>query len=579
MMNALCTAWHRGWRGVLVWLALCCLAWPAQALDPNELLPPEQAFRVEAQLDGHTVRLQLRIADGYYLYRSKLALSSAPTGLLPAPTWPSGQRKHDPFFGETEIYRGMVSVTLPRDSAWPAQATLLLKLQGCADAGICYPPEQRQLTPGARPVNWWQQGSTRPADTAGGGALDQLGLPALLASFFVAGLGMALTACLYPMLPIVSAIVAGQGSQLTRAKGFWLSLAYVQGLAASYVLVGVAAGLTGSLLTVWLQQPAVILSAAALMVVFALGMFDLIPIQLPSGLQSRLTQASGRLSGGRVLSVFAMGALSALIVGPCVAPPLAVALGYIGASGDAWLGGVALYALAMGLGAPLLLVGTLGGQVLPRAGVWMNRVKAGFGVVMLALAVYLAAPFLPGWLPLLLWAAIALGCALALWRLQRWPARLLAGAASTLAVLWLIGAATGAYQPLRPLAALGGQPAHRAFPPFTRIADSAELDTRLAQSRQPVLLDFYADWCVACKEMEADTFPDPAVSTQLQRFTRLQADVTANRAEHQALLKRFGLYGPPGILILAPDGRELQRVVGFVPPAEFARLLADVRLP
>jgi thiol:disulfide interchange protein DsbD len=240
---------------------------------------------------------------------------------------------------------------------------------------------------------------------------------------------------------------------------------------------------------------------------------------------------------------------------------------------------VALYALAMGLGAPLLLVGTLGGQVLPRAGVWMNRVKAGFGVVMLALAVYLAAPFLPGWLPLLLWAAIALGCALALWRLQRWPARLLAGAASTLAVLWLIGAATGAYQPLRPLAALGGQPAHRAFPPFTRIADSAELDTRLAQSRQPVLLDFYADWCVACKEMEADTFPDPAVSTQLQRFTRLQADVTANRAEHQALLKRFGLYGPPGILILAPDGRELQRVVGFVPPAEFARLLADVRLP
>lgn len=578
MMNALCTAWRRGWSGLLLWLALCWLALPAQALDPNDLLPPEKAFRVEALLDGHTVRLQLHIADGYYLYRSKLALSSAPAGLLPAPAWPAGQRKHDPFFGETEIYRGMVSVTLPRNSAWPAQATLLLKLQGCADAGICYPPEQRQLTPGARPVSWWQQGSA-PASPAEGGALNQLSLPALLASFFVAGLGMALTACLYPMLPIVSAIVAGQGSQLTRAKGFWLSLAYVQGLAASYVLVGVAAGLTGSLLTVWLQQPAVILSAATLMVVFALGMFDLIPIQLPSRLQSRLTQASGRLSGGRVLSVFAMGALSALIVGPCVAPPLAVALGYIGASGDAWLGGVALYALAMGLGAPLLLVGTLGGQVLPRAGAWMNRVKAGFGVVMLALAVYLAAPFLPGWLPLLLWAGIALGSALALWQLQRWPARLLAGVATALAVLWLIGAATGAHHPLHPLAALSGQPAHRAFPPFTRIADSAELDTRLAQSRQPVLLDFYADWCVACKEMEADTFPDPAVSAQLQRFVRLQADVTANRAEHQALLKRFGLYGPPGIVILAPDGRELRRVVGFTPPAEFARLLADVRLP
>lgn len=578
MMNALCTAWRRGWSGLLLWLALCWLALPAQALDPNDLLPPEKAFRVEALLDGHTVRLQLHIADGYYLYRSKLALSSAPTGLLPAPAWPAGQRKHDPFFGETEIYRGMVSVTLPRNSAWPAQATLLLKLQGCADAGICYPPEQRQLTPGARPVSWWQQGSA-PASPAEGGALNQLSLPALLASFFVAGLGMALTACLYPMLPIVSAIVAGQGGQLTRAKGFWLSLAYVQGLAASYVLVGVAAGLTGSLLTVWLQQPAVILSAATLMVVFALGMFDLIPIQLPSRLQSRLTQASGRLSGGRVLSVFAMGALSALIVGPCVAPPLAVALGYIGASGDAWLGGVALYALAMGLGAPLLLVGTLGGQVLPRAGAWMNRVKAGFGVVMLALAVYLAAPFLPGWLPLLLWAGIALGSALALWRLPRWPARLLAGVATALAVLWLIGAATGAHHPLHPLAALSGQPAHRAFPPFTRIADSAELDTRLAQSRQPVLLDFYADWCVACKEMEADTFPDPAVSAQLQRFVRLQADVTANRAEHQALLKRFGLYGPPGIIILAPDGRELRRVVGFTPPAEFARLLADVRLP
>ena len=300
--------------------------------------------------------------------------------------------------------------------------------------------------------------------------------------------------------------------------------------------------------------------------------------QLPSAWQSRLNDASGRLGGGRLASVFAMGALSALIIGPCVAPPLAVALGYIGASGDAWLGGVALYALAMGLGAPLLVVGALGGAVLPRAGAWMNRVKAVFGVVMLALAVYLAAPFLPGWLPLVLWAAIALGSALALWRLGGAPARGLALAAAALGLAWLGGAATGASSPLRPWAGLSGA-AHAEFPPFTRIADSAELDARLAASRQLVLLDFYADWCVACKEMEAETFPDPAVSAQLQRFVRLQADVTANRPEHQALLKRFGLFGPPGIIVLTPDGRELHRVVGFTPPADFARQLAALPSP
>lgn len=566
------------WRGWLALLAACLAlaATPALALDPKDLLPPEQAFQVEAQRVGPALRLNIRIADGYYLYRNKLALASAPAGLTAPPAWPLGKRKHDPYFGETEIYRGVFSVDVPLVGPWPDQGRLQLSLQGCADAGICYPPEQRTLTPDSRPASSWLQGGPPPAgqDTA----LDRLSLPALLASFFVAGLGMALTACMYPMLPIISAIVAGQGARLTRMRGLTLAFAYVQGLAFSYVLVGVAAGLTGSLLTVWLQQPAVILSAAALMVVFALAMFDVIAIQLPSAWQSRLNDASGRLGGGRLASVFAMGALSALIIGPCVAPPLAVALGYIGASGDAWLGGVALYALAMGLGAPLLVVGALGGAVLPRAGAWMNRVKAVFGVVMLALAVYLAAPFLPGWLPLVLWAAIALGSALALWRLGGAPARGLALAAAALGLAWLGGAATGATQPLRPWAGLSGA-AHAEFPPFTRIADSTELDARLAASRQLVLLDFYADWCVACKEMEAETFPDPAVSAQLQRFVRLQADVTANRPEHQALLKRFGLFGPPGIIVLTPDGRELHRVVGFTPPADFARQLAALPSP
>jgi cytochrome c biogenesis protein CcdA len=345
------------WRGWLALLAACLAlaAAPALALDPKDLLPPEQAFQVEAQRVGPALRLNIRIADGYYLYRNKLALASAPAGLTAPPAWPLGKRKHDPYFGETEIYRGVFSVDVPLVGPWPDQGRLQLSLQGCADAGICYPPEQRTLTPDSRPASSWLQGGPPPAgqDTA----LDRLSLPALLASFFVAGLGMALTACMYPMLPIISAIVAGQGARLTRMRGLTLAFAYVQGLAFSYVLVGVAAGLTGSLLTVWLQQPAVILSAAALMVVFALAMFDVIAIQLPSAWQSRLNDASGRLGGGRLASVFAMGALSALIIGPCVAPPLAVALGYIGASGDAWLGGVALYALAMGLGAPLLVVG------------------------------------------------------------------------------------------------------------------------------------------------------------------------------------------------------------------------------
>ena len=392
---------------------------------------------------------------------------------------------------------------------------------------------------------------------------------------------------MYPLLPIVSSMVAGQGQRLNKTRGFVLTLAYVQGLALTYTAVGVIAGKTGSLLTVWLQQPAVILAASALMVVFALGMFDLITIQLPSALQSRLANHSNKLGGGRLASVFAMGALSALLVGPCVAPPLALALGYIGQTGDAVLGGAALYSMAMGLGLPLLLVGTFGGHILPRAGAWMQQVKYTFGVVMLGVAIWMAGPFLPLWLTMLLWAALALGSAwwLLLSRQRptphgagRWLVRLIATVLALAGLLQIIGAATGAPSPRLPLAGIWqGQLA--AKPAFQRIANSAELDAALAQAKaagQPVLLDFYADWCVSCIEMEETTFRDPAIAARMGKLRLLQADVTANNAEHQALLQRFGLYGPPGIMLYSAQGELVHKVIGYQDAGDFAASLDKV---
>ncbi|MBN3006310.1 protein-disulfide reductase DsbD [Chromobacterium alkanivorans] len=579
----------------LLAVSLACLglSLPAHAVNQDDLLPAEQAFAAKVERAGDQLKLTLDVAPGYYLYRDRTQVSSQPANLVGAPQFPAGKEKNDQYFGKQTVFIGKNVVTVPLQPNAPAEFELQVRLQGCADAGVCYPPYTHKLKVGGTPAaggklgEWLSEASPQGKSSAGNNELAAQGWLTTLGTFLLAGIGMAFTACMYPLLPIVSSLIAGQGATLTRRRGFLLSFTYVQGLALTYTVVGVIAGLTGALLTVWLQQPAVVLSASALMVVFALSMFDLFTIQLPSALQSRLADTSNQLSGGKFATVFAMGALSALIIGPCVAPPLALALGYIGSTGDAVLGGAALYAMALGLGLPLILIGTFGGHVLPRAGGWMKTVKACFGVVMLGLAIWLASPFLPGALVMLLWALLLIGSAVSLGALEALPgkasaARRLGKAAGV--TLLLIGAAqlagllAGADNPRYPLRWLGqGQAEARAEAVFQPAASNAQLDALLAKAKaegKPLLLDFYADWCVSCKEMEAETFPDPAVSRQMQGYLLVKADVTANNAEHQALLKRFGLFGPPGIILFDKLGQEADRVIGFTPAEAFAKTLA-----
>ncbi|MDN0076263.1 protein-disulfide reductase DsbD [Crenobacter sp. SG2303] len=572
----------RLWRGLCAVLLMLAPLF-AHAVSPDDLLPPDKAFAASVKQTGQQLTVRFKIADGYYLYRDRMSFVSQPADLVGKPDFPNGQEKHDAFFGKQTIFKHEAVITLPVKAGAPSHFALKAVYQGCAEVGVCYPPQTHLLEVGTtgkiNPLEWLE-GSNRanaPPATEAATTLSRMSIGATLGTFFVAGLALAFTACMYPLLPILSSLIAGHGQTLTRRRGFLLALAYVQGLALSYTAVGVTAGMTGALLTVWLQQPAVILSAAALMVVFALAMFDVFSIQLPATLQSRLADVSNRLPGGHYVTVFAMGALSALIIGPCVAPPLALALGYIGSTGDALLGGLALYVMALGLGLPLLVVGIFGGTVLPRAGSWMKTIKSGFGVVMLALAIYLASPFLPAWLAMLGWAALSIGCAVFLKVFESLNGNATAWhkLGKALGVLLLLagvgqltGALSGSTDPRQPLKGLfaGSSAASTEALSFQTVRSIAELDAAIAASAgKPVLLDVYADWCVSCKELETDTFTNPQVAAKLRTMTLLRTDVTANSAADQILLKRFGLFGPPGLILFGVDGKEAHRVIGFVP--------------
>ena len=560
----------------------------------EEFLDPAVAFKPSARaLDAQTIEVAFEIAKGYYLYRDKFRfVVDGDSVTLGTPVFPKGKEHNDENFGKVEVFYKNVAIRLPVERN--ASGVLPLKLnvtsQGCADAGVCYPPQTQTVSvelpaagsPAAAPV-------AVDADESGkiAGILRNAGFWANLAFFFIAGLGLALTPCVLPMIPILSGIIAGQGHKNSHARGFALSLAYVLGMAVTYAAAGIAAGLTGTLLSAALQNAWVLGAFALVFVVLSFSMFGFYELQLPTALQSKLSEESGHLRGGRGVGVFAMGALSALIVGPCVAAPLAGALLYIGQTGDAVLGGTALFVMALGMGAPLIAVGTAGGSLLPKTGPWMEAVKKGFGVLLLATAVWLVSPVIPPVAAMLAWAALLIIPAIFLHALDPLPPHasgwqrfwkgigivmLLTGAAL------LIGALAGSRDPLQPLAGLRGQAlaAQEQKLPFEPVRSLAELDTRLAAVDRPVMLDFYADWCVSCKEMERYTFADPAVREKMAGFTLLKADVTANTPEDKALLARFGLYGPPGIIFFAPGGKEIAglRVVGFQEAALFVKQLA-----
>ncbi|MDN7656188.1 protein-disulfide reductase DsbD [Burkholderia multivorans] len=590
---------------------LCMLGGMSIARAADDFLDPAVAFKFSASEAPGQVDVHFKVADGYYLYRERFAFAvKSGQATLGEPQLPAGHVKFDQTFGKNvETYRGDVVIHVPvKQAAGPFE--LAVTSQGCADEGICYPPAEHVAkidgaalgTASNAARNTAAQGSWFDKVTSADFAkslLEGQGFFTIVALYFVAGVVLSLLPCSYPMIPIVSAIIIGQGTRATHARGFALSLTYVVGMALVYTVLGIAAALIGQSLGAWLQNPWVLGAFAVLLTAFAVSLISGKDIALPQRWQNGAAEASGARQGGHFAAVAAMGALSALVVGACMTAPLFAVLAFIAHTGNAWLGGAALFAMGMGLGVPLLVVGVGAGTLLPRAGAWMDGVKVFFGIVLLAAALWIVWPVLGGGLKMMLaalWllvAAAALGLftpnagAASIWRRL---ARGLGAALAIWAATLLVGLAAGSTDPVKPLAVLasraaapGGDAAAAAAahegPAFAAVRSSGELDALLKTSAQPVMLDFYADWCVSCKEMEHLTFTDARVQARLAQLHLVRADVTANNADDQALLKRFGLFGPPGIIFFDRNGKEIARVVGYQAAETFLRSLDRAAVP
>jgi len=567
----------------------------------QELLDPAVAFKFSAQaLDAKTLEVRYQIAKGYYMYRDKFKFAVEPENVhLGEVQFPKGDVHNDEFFGKVETYRKelRIRVALAQEAAG-TRLKLSVTSQGCADVGVCYVP-QVQTAEIAMDASLPSAPAASAANAPGASAEigDEARFERLLASgslwliaaaFFGAGVLLTFTPCVLPMIPILSGIIVGEGRNATRTRAFTLSFAYVLGMSVTYTAIGIGAALSGSLLSAALQNPWVLSAFAAVFVLLSLSMFGLYELQLPSGFHARLTEKSNRLKGGHFGAVVIMGVLSAAIVSPCVAAPLAGALLYISQTRDVILGGTALFAMSIGMGVPLILVGVFEGAFLPKSGHWMNSVKHFFGVLLLAVAIWIVSPVLPVAAQMLAWAALLIGSAMVLRAIDPLPPgagtaprlwkgvgflALLTGAALT------IGALSGSRDLLRPLAglAMGGEHGAQAVQ-FKRIKNVAELEAAIQAAGKPVMLDFYADWCVSCKEMEAFTFTDTKVKAKMQGLLLLQADVTANSPEDKDLLKRFSLFGPPGIIFFDRQGKEIQglRVIGYQPADAFLGTLSRI---
>jgi thioredoxin:protein disulfide reductase len=567
----------------------------------DNLLEPEKAFRFSTRvLDASLVEVHFAIADGYYMYRERFQFSASGGATLGAPQLPAGIRHKDEFFGETQIYRGQARIRIPVQGG--GRLELKVVSQGCADAGVCYVPMESRAflslaSSADAPYVSEEPRSVAPerrysifASDFDIAQLFEGNFALVLASFLVFGVLLAFTPCVLPMIPILSSIIAGEGKSLDKSRAFSLSLTYVVSMAMTYAIAGVAAAYAGSLLAAALQNAWVLGAFALVFVVLALSMFGFYDLQLPGFLHQRLHATHGRLPGGRLASVALMGALSAIIVSPCVAAPLAGALLYISQTRDVLLGGAALFSMALGMGLPLIAVGVSEGALLPKAGPWMGAVRKFFGVLLLAVALWIISPLLPAAVQMLAWAAFFICCGVFLraldplapatsgwWRLWKGVGVV----ALVTGIALLVGAFSGARDALRPLANLGA-PVQAVQPlNWTRIASLSDLDKKLAAPGRPVMLDFYADWCVSCKEMEAFTFTDAKVRARLDDMLLLQVDVTANSEADRALLKRFSLFGPPGIVFFDAQGREIKglRVIGYQGAERFLKTLSLATAP
>jgi len=585
----------------------------------DEFLEPDQAFQLSVDvIDADTLTARWRVAEGYYLYRDKIEFELNDTNGVDLATisLQKGKVKEDPFFGKIEIYEHDIEVNLPLKRATQRETpiTLVTRYQGCATAGICYPPISKSVkltlpgkdmslaandsstsnTTTTKSVSSSSSNNSSPADfqseqdriahtlASGKGWIT-------VAAFYGFGLLLAFTPCVFPMIPILSGIIVGQGSSMTAKQAFTLSLVYVLAMAITYTIAGILVGLSGENIQVWFQNPWVLSTFAGIFALLSLSMFGFYELQMPNSIQSRLTQLSNKQQGGTLVGAAIMGLLSALIVGPCVTAPLIGALIYIADTGDAFLGGVALFSLSMGMGTPLLVIGTSAGKLLPKAGYWMDATKAVFGVLLLGVGIWLLERILPIEIimaligVLLIVSAIYMGAIDAIKQEASGWFRLWKGVGLVMMIygaMLLIGAASGSksiLQPLKGVTLAGtGLEQNQHELKFEQIKGMAGLKTVLEtaqREKRTLLLDLYADWCISCKEMEAYTFTDAQVQTALNNVILVQADVTQNDEADQQLLKELGLFGPPAILFYTSNGQEQRpyRVVGFMPPEKFSQ--------
>ncbi|MFZ2312162.1 MAG: protein-disulfide reductase DsbD [Methylobacter sp.] len=575
-------------------------------LFQDELLPEEQAFQFFASVkNDHTLHVNWKIAQGYYLYREKIQLELVDADSTQLETYviPRGTPKQDEAFGQVEIFHDELGFDLPitRSNSSAQTITLQAKYQGCADRGVCYPPMSKKLglaLPVAQQVTSQASTNVQPAAALSDQdqivqSLQQDSLWMVLLSFFGFGLLLSLTPCIFPMIPILSGIIVGHGNRITTARAFLLSLSYVVASACTYTVFGILAALFGSNLQTTFQQPWIIGLFSAIFVILSLSMFGFYHLEVPKSLQAKLHNSSERHRDGSLWGAAIMGSLSSLIVGPCVAAPLAGALIYIGQTGDAILGGSALFMMGLGMGVPLLLLGASAGKLLPKAGDWLNSTKAVFGVIMLAVAVWMLSRILPATIIMMLWAMLLILPAIYLSAVDPLPEgssgwrKLWKGVGVLMlayGLLLLIGFSIGNSNPLKPLQGIALNAAQAAEPgiSFEKVSSLAELEARIQQANanhQPVMLDFYADWCISCKEMEAYTFADPKVKQALAGFVLLQADVTKNSEDDKALLAKFNLIGPPGVLFFSNNQENpAHRVIGYQDADTFIKSLQRAKL-
>ena len=576
----------------------------------SDFPPPDEVFFPDVfAIDGNTIEVGFRIIPGFYLYKDKISIrvvgDNARAGKLELPT---GIVHSDEFFGEQEVYYDEVFGRLSIARATPDAMELELEVnyQGCADAGLCYLPQTRTMTVSLPEATAIIDLSSLPSRSVGGASAatgapvsEQARLARIISEssiwvaagvFFLAGLGLAFTPCVLPMVPILSGIIAGEGDDVSAMRGFTLALSYVMGMALIYTAAGVAAAAAGMQLQATFNQPWILILFSGLFVTLAFGMFGAFELQMPAGIQSKLAGISGNQRSGTMVGAFVMGALSALVVTACVAPALIAALTVMAQTGDMLRGGFALFAMSLGMGAPLLAVGAAQGKLLPKAGPWMVAIKGAFGFMMLGLAIWMLSRILPGNVTMALWAALVFMSGVFMGGLTTLHAdskisQKLGKGFGLLAILYglilFLGALTGGSNPLKPLTSVnfgagGGVVAQDQHLEFTRIKTVDDLDREIAAAvagGKTAMLDFYADWCVSCIEMEEYTFITPEVQAALANTVLLQADVTKNDAEDQVLLKRFGVFGPPTIIFFVSDGTQLEgyEVVGYMKAEDFAK--------